>query len=177
MTMEYRNLTERTRAFIAQEVEQDFSRGRLYYSKRFNDKGRQEYPTLLLEAVKYHDDNWLASELSIRGCFIPAEVRHTQRGNAFIARTPYTAEETLAEGEFNRFYMRGVCLVALQDGIPEVIVYRGKTVEQPRQESEAMIGLRLPVSTLLDDLRCSPGSKTQHGLPAGPNSGITICLP
>jgi hypothetical protein len=85
----------------------------------------------------------------------------------------------LAEGEFNRFYARGLCARALSEGISEVIVYRGKRVMQPRQESEAMIGKRISAKDLLEDLRKSEskGVEPALGIPSGPNSGITICLP
>ena len=177
MTMNFRNLNARIRVLMAQEVDLDISTGNLYFSKRFTDTGRQVYPSLLLEAVKYHNDDWLAQELNSHGCFKTGEVRRSRNGNFNVAHTPFTAGETLAEGEFNRFYMRGLCVEAMEDRIPEVVVYRGKYVEQPRPESEALIGMRIPASKLLEDLRSLPGSRMQYGIPAGPNSGLTICLP
>lgn len=34
----------------------------------------------------------------------------TRNGKTFSKKVPVTAAETLAEGEFNRFYARGLCL-------------------------------------------------------------------
>jgi hypothetical protein len=45
----------------------------------------------------------------------------------------------LAEGEFNRFYIRALCVRAIEDGLPEVIVYRAKEVQSARPESARMI--------------------------------------
>jgi hypothetical protein len=35
---------------------------------------------------------------------------------------PHNAHETLAEGELNRFYIRGVCLLARDRGATSVVV-------------------------------------------------------
>jgi len=92
------------------------------------------------------------------------------------AKIPVTAPDTLAEGEFNRFYARGLCARAIDNGIKEVVVYRGKEVQQPRAESQAMIGKKIDATVLLEDLRNSPGVEPALGLPPGPNSGLTVHL-
>ena len=57
----------------------------------------------------------------------------------------------------------------------QVEVYRGKSVSQPRPESEALLGKRLSVKALLEDLRKSKGVEPALGLPhPGPNSGLTV---
>ena len=131
---------------------------------------------MLSEAAKSHDDDWLKVELTNHRCFKSGEVKHTRTGKITVAHTPFTAAETLAEGEFNRYYMRGVCLRAIDEGIAEVMVYRGKFVEQPRAQFEALAGTKISVPLFLGDLRCQPGVQTKSGLPCGPNSGLTICL-
>jgi hypothetical protein len=87
------------------------------------------------------------------------------------------AHEMLAEGEFNRFYIRAICLRAIEDGVPEVIVYRAKPVEHARAESEQKIGKGVAPEALLRDLRAHPGIDTALGLPQGPNSGLSVYLP
>lgn len=94
-----------------------------------------------------------------------------------MAKVPVTAPDTLAEGEFNRFYARGLCARAIADGIPDVEVYRGKQVQRPRPESQSKIGNRINVKALLEDLRKSQGVEPALGLPPGPNSGLTVRLP
>ncbi len=175
--MNLRNLDKRTRTFMAQEVERDIFSGILYISKRFNDKGRKEYPSVLLEAVKSHDGDWLALQIYTRGFLDHEEVKHIQKEIIAIAQVPATAGLTFAEGQFNRYYMRGVCLAAIEDGVPEVVVYRGKGAAQPRAASEAMVGKRIPAPALLEDLRAVPGSRSRFGIPPGPNSGLTVGLP
>ncbi|BEE07817.1 hypothetical protein [Aeromonas dhakensis] len=57
-----------------------------------------------------------------------------------------------------------------------VQVYRGKNVANARSESKQMIGQIISPKELLDDLRTNVGVDTALGLPAGPNSGLTIKL-
>jgi hypothetical protein len=102
------------------------------------------------------------------------EQRRKPKGGFTTARVPHTAPDTLAEGEFNRFYARGLCAFVVSSGGTEVEVYRGKEVQNARPESQAMIGRRLPAQKLLDDLRTSQGVEPALGLPPGPNSALTV---
>jgi hypothetical protein len=176
VALHYENLDERTRQFMWSEVDLDMAQGTLYISSRLNEQGKQNYAALLKEAVTSHDDAWLAGELRRRDYMNAYEERKTPRGNFTVAQVPVSAPDTLAEGEFNRFYVRGLCARALQDALPEVEVYRAKTVNQPRPQSEAILGKRISAQALLEDLRKSPGVEPALGLPHGPNSGLTVRL-
>lgn len=92
-------------------------------------------------------------------------------------KVPINAPQRLAEGEFNRFYIRGLCLRALDEGKSTVVVYRARHSSSPRLESEELIGSAFDAKALLEDLRESPGVDTALGLPPGPNSGLSARLP
>ena len=92
-------------------------------------------------------------------------------------RAPATAADTLAEGEFNRLYMRGLCRRALDDGITALTVYRAKGVRQPRAESLAIIGQPVDAVALLAELRAAFGSEPAGDMLFGPNSGLSVKLP
>lgn len=83
----------------------------------------------------------------------------------------------LAEGEFNRFYIRAICVRAMESGVREVTVYRAKEVLDARTESTRKIGQSVSAEELLRDLRTSQGIDTALGLPPGPNSGLSVYLP
>lgn len=78
----------------------------------------------------------------------------------------------LADSEFNRYYIRGVCLRAMNEGIPEVITYRAKSAGNPVSAEDQ----RLNPRKLLIDLRANKG-ETVLDVPSNPNSGISVMLP
>jgi hypothetical protein len=92
-------------------------------------------------------------------------------------RVPHTAADTLAEGEFNRYYVRGVCRRALEEGWRDVVVYRAKQPQRPRPQSEALLGLRLNARELLQELRERKDDSSHLVIPPGPNSGLSVRLP
>lgn len=177
MALNYKNLDERTRELMLDEVNFDVSQGTLYLSKRLTEQGKQNYEDLLKEAIQNYDDAWLGSELRNRGYMKSSEERKKPKGGLTIAKVPATAADTLGEGEFNRFYARGLCLRAIADNIQELIIYRAKVVRHPRLESEQMLGRKIDPKALLEDLRQNPGVEPALGLPPGPNSGLSVQLP
>ena len=168
---------EGVRAAMVSEIARDQTADRLYVGKYLSPAGTAQYPELLKQAAADADDAMLAMNLRHSNAFLDSVPKRTPKGNMTIAKVPVTAPETLAEGEFNRFYIRGLCLIAMERGITELEVYRARHSEKPRPESEALIGKRLNVAQLLDDLRKHPGCDTALGLPPGPNSGLSARIP
>jgi hypothetical protein len=177
MALNLVNLDDRTRALMRAEVERDTEGGSLYLGRRLSNQGRKDYPDLLLEAIANGDDDTLATALRVPGRLVEYETRTREDGRTINAKVPVTAAATLAEGEFNRFYARALCLRALEDGIPNVQVYRAKEVGNPRPESKALLGSSMDPLELLNDLRTHQGVDTALHLPPGPNSGLSVRLP
>ncbi len=175
--MHFENLDQTTRHYMFEEAEQDIQAGTLYVSARLTLLGRQEYPNLLVQAVTEHDDAWLSTELRRNGHMAQHEKRKRPKTGGFSqVKVPVTAADTLSEGEFNRYYVRGLCRRAIDEDIAHVEVYRGKSVTNPRPQSELMLGHRISPKELLEDLRQSAGVEPALGLPPGPNSGLTVRL-
>lgn len=177
MGLSLSNLDATTRRLMVQEFEHDLQNNTLYISPRLNATGIQQYPQLLKDSLTNYDDAWLAQALRRGELFNTTEARRKPTGGFTNAKIPVTAPETLAEGEFNRFYVRGVCLRVIEEGRHEVEVYRAKAVSTPRYESEVKIGTLVSAQQLLDDLRTHQGIDTALGLPAGPNSGLSVRIP
>lgn len=173
MALNLVDLDELTRTEMQAEVAGDVADGKLYLSPRLSEIGRREYPHLLQDAVARHDEAWLAAQLRSGGRLNTRELSHSKTGKVIDKLVPITAADTLAEGEFNRFYLRGLCRRAIAAGMAEIEVYRAKDVANPRSESTALIGRRLNVSAVLGDLRVSVGVDSALGLPPGPNSGLS----
>jgi len=177
MAFDYKHLDDRTREFMLAEIEHDVANGTLFLSDNLSDRGRAEYPDLLRAAARNGSDDTLAAE--IRPRLNPFEKPKQLKSGAF-SKPPVmrvNAHEMLGEGEFNRFYIRGVCRRAIADGIQEVEIYRAKDVTNPRSESQARIGQRISAAALLEDLQTHQGVDTALGLPAGPNSGLCAKIP
>jgi hypothetical protein len=171
----YENLDGSTRQYMLSES----YRGGHYISPRLTDAGQTSWQTLLENAILDHVDDWLAQEL-LRRNFIRSQESYTRDGQTRWRNVNQEhAAQQLAEGEFNRYYIRGLCLRACAEGKDVLVVYRGKAVRQPRPESEAKIGTRMPISTLLTYLRTNDfvTIETVIGVPGGPNSGLTCKLP
>jgi len=177
MVLDYKNLDERTRTLMLSEIERDIAAGTLYLSGNLNPQGQIDYPDLLRNAAQAGNEVSLAEAIRSRlnSHEKPRKLKSGGFSNPPIMRS--NAHEMLAEGEFNRFYIRALCLRAIDDGISALIVYRAKAVENPRSESERKIGQSVQPEPLLSDLRSHPGVDTALGLPAGPNSGLSVRLP
>jgi hypothetical protein len=151
------------------EFEADILASNVYTSTRFTEHGHAVYPDRMRAAIETGSESTLAEALRGQPCFVKEELR---RGKP--VSVPHTAQMTFAEGEFNRYYARGVCLRAFDDSVDVVEVYRAKQVTNSRPQSDALLGQRLPAGTLLDDLRLHTGVETALGLPPGPNSGLSV---
>ena len=176
MALQLANLDELTRTLMVEELEIDVANGTLYLSTRLNSRGQDEYEQLLRTAFLEGDDESLADEIRSMGLLNATEQRRKPSGGFSTVSVPVSAPETLAEGEFNRFYVRAICRRVINDGVRsgELEIYRAKEVANPRSESQAMIGRRIDATVLLNDLRTHQGVDTSLGLPAGPNSGLSV---
>lgn len=174
MAIDYEDLDGEVRAFMRRELQDDIETGMLFINPRLNARGVNCWAELLGEAIMRHDDDWLAHELRARSLLKTSEPRRTPSGGMTRARIPASAATTLAEGDFNRYYVRGLCRQVMEAGGRDVEVYRGKQVATPRQESLLMIGKRLRAEQLLSALRHAPGHEPVLGVLLGPNSGLSV---
>lgn len=178
MSFTFRNLDQATRERMLLELEEDLGAGRLYVGSRLSPSGATVYPELLRAAFSSGDCESLVASLRAPGVLNGYEFARNPRGGPDIRKTvPRTAADTMAEGEFNRFYARGLCRLVLEtEEGGSVLVYRARPSLRPRPDSELLLGARILARKLLDDLREHIGVDTALGLPAGPNSGISVCL-
>jgi hypothetical protein len=155
---------EGVREFMAEEVNLDIAKDTLYMSKRLKPGYEGIYTALLQDAVIDGDTNTLGQCILDKNC-----LKSMERGR----KVPWNAHITLSEGEFNKFYCRGVCRKAIEKG-HELEVYRAKQVDRPRSSSLVLIGVIMDSEQLLTDLRKNSGIDAALGIPAGPNSGLSV---
>lgn len=175
MGIKFECLDAITRQYMHGEVNFDFENAKIYYSKFLKNGLQDKWDEILLSAVNEYDEAWLEKQIEVNQILVNSYERKKPSGGFTIAKVPYTAPQTLAEGEFNRFYCRGLCARAIEED-KMVQVYRGKQVSNARSASEAMIGKVVDPRALLEDLRVNIGVDSAFRLPAGPNSGLTIKL-
>jgi hypothetical protein len=173
----YANLIPPVRVFMLEEINMAVADGTIYLSPWLSPQGLSDWIALLLDSARSGTDDALAAQLRQNGRINKTAQRRKPKGGFTTYSVPYTASETMAEGEFNRFYVRGLCRHALANGIAKLQVYRAKQVAEPRPGSEEKIGSLVDPQAILDDLRKSAGVEPTLGMPPGPNSGLTLKIP
>lgn len=168
----FTKLDDRTRALMVEEIDKATQSNEHYCSTRFNDIGRRGWVNWLRNAAAEHDEHWLAYQLEAAGAMKHLETRAKPKGGYTIAHVPDTAVETMAEGQFNRFYMASICCRAIEEAKRNVRVYRAKHRSVPRSESRALEGTECNALDLLQELRCKERSLKCNLLK--PNSGLSI---
>ena len=173
MPLQYENLDPTTRRYALAEFEQDVASSRFRASDRLRPTAIAEYERFLRDAIRYYDDLWLEDRAG--DLLVDFEPRHTKSGTQTTARVPEMAARMLAEGDFNRYYMRGVALRAVEEA-RLVEVYRARLSVEPRRESEELEGQRLFPKDVLDYLRGVSNPERIASRLGRPNSGLSIRL-
>lgn len=163
----FQNLDGETRQLMLSEINSDIEQNRLYLSDRLNLVGRDNYKAYLIKAVTEGDESMLESMLDVNTHFNPTYLRQGKP-----VKMPSNASALLSQSEFNRYYIRAVCLRAVNSGIETVQIYRARVSSWTRPESEAKIGSLIPSVELLNDLRISIGREPE--LFPDINSGLSI---
>ncbi|MDX1665253.1 MAG: hypothetical protein R3272_15780 [Candidatus Promineifilaceae bacterium] len=177
MTLYLAHLDERTRELMLEELAYDLERNALHITPYLSNQGIHDYPNLLREALREGDEESLAVALAQQRRIARTGHRRRPSGGYTIVTVPENAAEMIATDAFNRYYIRAVARRAIDEGIEELIVYRARPVEKPRPESEERLETTVNARALLEDLRAHTGEPPELGVPAGPNSGLSVRLP
>ena len=174
MPLQYENLDPATRRLALAELDGDLESGAFHASERLRPTAIAEYQRLLREAILYYDDRWLEERAS--DLLVDFEMRRTPSGGQTTAKLPDMADRMLAEGDFNRYYMRGVCRRAIEEHRQVVEVYRARVSIEPRRDSAELEGHRLPARDVLEYLRGARTDEPTVTALGRPNSGLSLRL-
>jgi hypothetical protein len=162
---------------MVQEVEQEIARGTLFISPHLTRLGREFYPTLLKKAIRSQDEAWLVGSLRGAGLIELLERKTLPDGGVVIRTGPGLSVASLVEREFNRLYCCALCVRAIVDHIPYVVVFRAKQVECAGAESNEKIGRQIEPRSLLENLRTLRAIEPALGIPHELDSGLSVKLP
>lgn len=153
------------------EIHADIEKRIIYISDRLNVIGKSKYLDILLQAAKHGTVESFIDKLNL-SYFNSHYSRKLPSGGMTSVKMPSNANVSLCEGKFNRYYIRGLCIKAIANG-RRIVVYRARHSNNPRTESEKIIGKEFDPQQILNDLRNNIGVDTAFGLPPGPNSGVS----
>jgi hypothetical protein len=170
----FNDLDDTTRSLMQEEISRAAADGQIYLSTRFNSTGNAHWIQWLTDAAKSHDEHWLAYQIEAHRGMKDFEGKSTPSGGYTVAHVPHTAAETMAEGQFNRFYIAAICRRAIDAGTQTVEVYRARVRQNPRPESVALEGKTLDANELLKQV-CDKSKSFGCDL-IKPNSGLSIQL-
>jgi len=161
------NQTDEVRKFMLDELNSDIQSDNLYLSSRLNKTGQERYLEFMRDAIQFGSEATLRTSLESGNFFNPT---YERQGKS--VKMPSNAAQLLAQGEYNRYYIRGICLKALNDNLESVEIYRARESSYVRPESEMKIGEKINAKALLEDLRSTVGQEPNI-LPEI-NSGLSV---
>jgi hypothetical protein len=168
---DFKDLDATIRSIMLTELEYDFQRKSLYKSKRFSENGNLNYYSIFKNVLLLNGNELdLSNALLANNCFLD-NVPQKRGDKIILVSVPKDAHLTFAQGEFNRYYIRAICIKAKAEG-KKIIVYRARQSQNPRDESQHLIGTALDPDRLLLDVRANIGRELLY-LP-GVNSGLSV---
>ncbi|MGE3272096.1 MAG: hypothetical protein AB7P40_25300 [Chloroflexota bacterium] len=176
MSLHLADLDACTRRYMLEEFDADLAAGTLYRSPQLSEQGADRYQSLLRAALTDGSDVSFAEALGKCGAVLPPGRWQNSKDVAAEDAT-LAATVLLAEREFHRFYIRGLCRRALDAAVETLVIYRAKPSDPGRSSSDAMVGVQITVRSLLEDLRGSFRSLPPHGLPQCRDPGLSVRLP
>ncbi len=171
----FENLNDETREHIVEALREAETSGNLYYGPHLKESARERFAALLKEAAEGHDGHWLGEQLNRQELMNKTEKHRTKAGKEVIQKMPAEAAENLAEGQFNRFYMLGLCEWAEFNGVTHLQVYRAKKLESPRPEAEYMVGKLIPVDDIESQLK--ERDQSLYSMLADASAGLSVRIP
>jgi hypothetical protein len=174
MPLQYESLDPITRRYALAEFDADLGSDKFHISERLRPTAIEEYKRYFRDAIRYYDDRWLEEHAS--DLLVDFEHRRTRSGGQTTAKIPEMATRMMSEGDFNRYYMRGVALRAIEEGREIVEVYRARLSVEPRKESAELEGHRLPANEVLRYLRGEPSENPDVTALGRTNSGLSVRL-
>ncbi|WP_313002774.1 hypothetical protein [Chryseobacterium gleum] len=115
------NLDEETRKLMLSEITSDINNGKLYLSNRLSQSGKDNYSNYLIESVTNGNEETFTNLL-----VQDVNFNETELVQGKPKKVPSNAASLLCQSEFNRYYIRAICLRAINQNQDEIEIYRGR---------------------------------------------------
>lgn len=172
MALHLPDLNARTRRAMLDEFEADVAARRLYVSPYLTAIGRAVYEAALRAALRRGNEESLAAQLRRPGRMgTPVG----WKAGGLVRKYSSTVPDTLAEVEFHRFYVRGLCRRTLAEGIQTLVIHRAEP--GPPSNAGGMVGVHIDAASLLEDLRTTTGAMPPRVLRGYPGPGLSVRRP
>jgi hypothetical protein len=175
VSLDLTDLDPCTRRFMLAELDADLADGTLFRSAQLSPDGLHEYDRLLREAIVTGTEETFAEALLACDAVMPPIRWHPKSIGPDEALAAVALR--LAERELHRFYIRGLCQRALEQGVESLVIYRARPADAGRAPTNTMIGVRIAARSLLEDLRGTFRSWPPHGLPQCHDAGLSVRFP
>jgi len=168
------DLDIQTRELAVAELDADVAAGTVYMSPRLSNYGRSCFPGDLRAALEEGTPETLEHLLQSGGKLNLTEMSQ-RNGVSYEKRVPNNAASLLAGGAYVHYYLRAICLRAIQRGDARVTVYRARESGFHRPESDSQIGKVLDAAILLENFRRYSAEPVRIELP-DVGSGLALHL-
>lgn len=169
-------LSERIRPWMLREFEYDLAHNQLYFSPMLSNRGLRDYVRLLHDALLGGSMQTLAAQLRLQRRLQRTTRRIKPNGESVVSNAPLTNADKLAESEFNRYYLRALCQLALADKVPFVIVSEAQAVINPQPDTTLALETAFSPQEFLDELRAESGKVFKLGVGVGPRTQVRVRL-
>lgn len=184
MTFNFKNLDEKTRQLMLEEFDFDQKEGTLAVSPRLIDGKEEEYFRLFTQCIKSgQNEDYLANTIQ-QARILKSQETANRNGKIVNVKVRHDAHEFLAQSDFNRFYMRALCRIAIEEN-KTLKIYRAKSSDEHRTTSDNIEGNFIEPNVQLNFLRLNPkdywarkeqdSDITEYKV-ARPGSGLSLML-
>ena len=155
MTFNFKNLDEKTRQLMLEEFDYDQKNGTLAVSPRLLDGMEEKYFKLFTECIKSgRNEDDLANAIQ-QAHILKSQETANRNGKIVNVKVRHDAHEFLAQSDFNRFYMRALCRISIEEN-KMLKIYRAKYSEEHRITSDDIEGEVVDSNVQLNFLRMNP---------------------
>ncbi|BBE30699.1 hypothetical protein OSSY52_08400 [Tepiditoga spiralis] len=141
MSYFFKNLDEKTRKYMLEEVELDIKKNFLYKSLRFNEIGNELYPQILKNAIEFGNEKTLEKNLLPE--YFEDDKGKILKIGKYTSVLSTISNRVFSEYEFNKFYIRAILRRAIEENKEAVIYQAKKSFYYEDKKTKTIVGFSI----------------------------------